>query len=84
MSLKIIFLGYLRQLHQADKAYVRRFLDDDQLTAAEVKQFSDVVAATMRDAVLQIRQGAAAPARKRRNRPAEGDAGQAKEPGTSG
>jgi hypothetical protein len=62
---------YLRQLHQADKAYVRRFLDDEPLTPAEVKQFSEVVAATMRDAVLQIRQGSGAPAQKRRNRAAE-------------
>jgi HEAT repeat protein len=56
MSLKVIFLGYLRQLHQADKAYVRRFLDDSPLLPEEVKEYSAMLSQTMRDAVLQIRQ----------------------------
>jgi hypothetical protein len=64
MALKVIFLGYLRQLHQADKAYVRRFLDDSPLGPDEVKQYSGLVAETMRDAILQIRQYSARPPRK--------------------
>lgn len=55
MSLKVIFLGYLRQLHQADQAYIRRFLEDPPLTPDVVRQYSDLVATTMRDAVLQVR-----------------------------
>ena len=64
MSLKIIFLGYLRQLHQADKAYVRRFLDDFLLPPEEVSQYSNVVAATMRDAIMAVHQYSARAPRK--------------------
>jgi HEAT repeat protein len=47
MQLKIIFLGYLRQLHQADQAYTRRLLESDTLSIADVSQFSQVVERTM-------------------------------------
>ena len=57
MALKVIFLGYLRQLHQADKAYVRRFLDDSPLQPSEVREYSAIVTETMRGAVAQIRRG---------------------------
>jgi hypothetical protein len=36
MNLKIVFLGFLRQLHQADSAYVRRLLDDKQVASEEI------------------------------------------------
>ncbi len=59
MTLKVIFLGYLRQLHQSDKAYVRRFLEESPLEPEDVKRYSAIVAETMRDAVAQIRSSSA-------------------------
>lgn len=64
MTLKVIFLGYLRQLHQADKAYVRRFLDDSPLRPDEVRLYSRIVAETMRDAVAQMHRHAVKPGRE--------------------
>jgi HEAT repeat protein len=54
MHLKVVFLGYLRQLHQIDQAYTRRLLDDEGLTTEEVKEFSDLAAVTMTAAVRQL------------------------------
>jgi HEAT repeat protein len=54
MYLKVIFLGYLRQLHQADQAYTRRMLEDQPLTVQDVGDFSDLIGETMRIAVEQL------------------------------
>jgi hypothetical protein len=54
MYLKIVFLGYLRQLHQADQAYTRRLLEADTMSVEDVRQFSMVVERTMEEAVRQL------------------------------
>jgi hypothetical protein len=54
MHLKVVFLAYLRQLHQTDQAYTRRLLDDKGLLVTEVAEFSKMVASTMSEAVLQL------------------------------
>jgi hypothetical protein len=54
MHLKVLFLGYLRQLHQADQAYTRRLLEDQQLTVTELQEFSNLVGTTMQSAVAGI------------------------------
>jgi len=54
MHLKVVFLGYLRQLHQIDQAYTRRLLDDEGMTPDEVKQFSDLAGVTMSQAVDRL------------------------------
>ncbi len=54
MYLKVVFLAYLRQLHQADQAYTRRLLEDKPLTPQEVDEFSKMVGTTMRIAVEQL------------------------------
>ena len=54
MYLKVIFLSYLRQLHQADQAYTRRLLEDKPLPSEEVHKFSSMVEATMRIAIQQL------------------------------
>lgn len=54
MHLKIIFLGYLRQLHQADQAYTRRLLEADILSIQDVSHFSQVVERTMERAVQHL------------------------------
>lgn len=42
MSLKLIFLAYLRQLNQTDQAYTRRLLENKPLTSQEVREFSEM------------------------------------------
>ena len=51
VRLQVVFLAYLRQLRQIDEAYVRRLLDDADFPASEVREFQQMVAATM-DATL--------------------------------
>lgn len=54
MHLKVVFLAYLRQLHQVDQAYTRRLLDDRPLASDEAAQYSNMADATMRAAVEQM------------------------------
>lgn len=53
MGLKIMFLAYLRRLHQADQAYTRRMLDDRPLNIEEVRWFSEVVGEIMASTIEQ-------------------------------
>lgn len=46
-ALKAVFLGYVRQLHQSDQAFIRRVLEADKLTAEETKGFNDLVEEVM-------------------------------------
>jgi len=57
MRLKIMFLAYLRRLHQADQAYTRRMLDDKLLSIEEVEWFSEVVARIMESTMEHTDQG---------------------------
>lgn len=73
MQLKVVFLGYLRQLHQIDQLYTRRMLERAPMTAREVQHFSDTVKATMADAmqhILRIDRKRMAPEEHRRKRSA--------------
>jgi len=54
MNLKVVFLAYLRQLHQTDQAYTRRFLDDRDFPASEVSSFSDMVGRIMKNALSEL------------------------------
>jgi hypothetical protein len=54
MYLKVVFLGYLRQLHQTDQAFTRRLLDEERLPAEELKNFGEMVAATMTSAISSL------------------------------
>jgi hypothetical protein len=51
MYLKVVFLGYLRQLHQTDQAFTRRLLDEERLLSQEVKEFGEMVGTTMTCAI---------------------------------
>jgi hypothetical protein len=53
MRLKMVFLAYLRRLHQTDQAYTRRLLDDEPITLDEVRGFADVVGNIMEGTVQQ-------------------------------
>lgn len=55
MSLKVIFLAYIRQLHQNDQAYTHRLLDDKSLTPQEVDEFSERVKMILLNTVEQLR-----------------------------
>ena len=57
MLVKIVFLSYLRRLHQADQAYTRRLLDDEVVTVDEVKLFADLIGGIMDDTVQQQLKG---------------------------
>ncbi len=54
MHLKIVFLAYLRQLHQTDQAYTRRLLEDRELSAGEVSSFTAMVGSSMAAALSEI------------------------------
>lgn len=54
MHVKVVFLGYLRQLHQVDQAYTRRLIEDQNLLLEEVEDFSNLVGETMKSAVEEI------------------------------
>lgn len=57
MLLKIVFLAYLRRLHQADQAYTRRILDDEPIDAEQVKLFADMVGHIMADTIEKQSKG---------------------------
>ena len=54
MSLKVVFLGYLRQLHQSDQAYVRRIFEDRELSLEELEKFSRQVESGMQAALESL------------------------------
>jgi hypothetical protein len=54
MNLKVVFLAYLRQLHQTDQAYTRRLLDDRDFSANEVSSFTDMVGRSMTRALSEL------------------------------
>ena len=58
MRVKMVFLAYLRRLHQADQAYARRMLDDAPVSVAEVQGFSDAVGVIMAQTLSQSLEGA--------------------------
>jgi hypothetical protein len=55
MRLKIVFLGYLHQLRQADQAYQRHMLEEKPVAAEEVAKFGTTIASCMEKAAEQIR-----------------------------
>jgi hypothetical protein len=54
VRLQVIFLAYLRQLRQIDEAYARRLLDEAEISANEVREFQQLVHATMNGALQEV------------------------------
>lgn len=54
MYMKIVFLGYLRQLHQIDQAFSRRMLEDRSLSTDETRDYSEIVDITMTSAIKRL------------------------------
>lgn len=55
MKLKVVFLGFLRQLHQADSAYVRRLLDDKSIAPPDLQSFQGLIEEAMHKAAEQLK-----------------------------
>jgi hypothetical protein len=55
MYLKIIFLGYLRQLHQADQGYIRRLIEKEPMSVEELKNFASIIDEDMKAAAEQLK-----------------------------
>ena len=54
LKLKIIFLAYLRQLHQLDQSYVSYLLGDKPISHDEISKFSDITKETMSNALKEL------------------------------
>jgi hypothetical protein len=54
MDLKVVFLAYLRQLHQTDQAYTRRLLEDKEFSASEVSSFTEMIGLSMTRALSEL------------------------------
>jgi hypothetical protein len=54
MHVKIIFLAYLRRLHQTDQAYTRLLLSGDRVTAEQLKDYTDIVGTIMERTAKQL------------------------------
>jgi hypothetical protein len=54
MRVKIVFLAYLRRLHQTDQAYTRLVLTGDRVTAEQLKEYSDVIGTIMEGTAKQL------------------------------
>ncbi len=54
MRLKLIFLAYLRDLHQIDQAFTRRMLDDKPMPLEEVDRFRVMIEQAMATGAQQL------------------------------
>jgi hypothetical protein len=54
MKIKIIFLAYLRRLHQTDQAFTRLLLDSERITADQLKVYSEIVGTVMEGTAKQL------------------------------
>jgi hypothetical protein len=54
MYLKVVFLAYIRQLHQTDQAFTHRMIDEDTVKSEELDKFALTVQKIMQNATEQI------------------------------
>ena len=54
MSLKVVFLAYLRQLFQSDQAYVRYILEGTTVSPEDLDRFAQRIASGMNTAIESI------------------------------
>lgn len=57
MTVKIIFLAYLRRLHQTDQSFTRLLLDNDKIPVDQLSAYSEVVGKIMGDTLTQLSKG---------------------------
>jgi hypothetical protein len=58
MHVKIIFLAYLRRLHQTDQAYTQLLLSGDRVTAEQLRDYTDIVGIIMERTAKQLKDAA--------------------------
>ncbi|XRA97181.1 HEAT repeat domain-containing protein [Pycnococcus provasolii] len=56
MWIKMVFLGYLRELQQADQSFGRRMLEDRLMTEEELNGFKRAIQDTMTKGLIHMRQ----------------------------
>ncbi|GHP01349.1 hypothetical protein PPROV_000010500 [Pycnococcus provasolii] len=56
MWIKMVFLGYLRELQQADQSFGRRMLEDRPMTEEELNGFKRAIQDTMTKGLIHMRQ----------------------------
>ena len=56
MKLKMVFLGYLRELSQMDQTFSRRLLDEDPIEESEIKFYTDNLHRIMHRALNELKQ----------------------------
>lgn len=56
MNFKIVFLAYLRNLHQTEQAFTRMIMEDEQLTTEKLGEFTELVNGMLREAVDKIKE----------------------------
>jgi hypothetical protein len=54
MYLKVVFLAYLRQLHQIDQAYTRLLLEKEKLSPGDIISYSEMIKTTMLTATEKL------------------------------
>ena len=55
MKLNVVFLGYLRQLHQVDQAFTKRLLESRVITTEDLKSFSELVGSAIERSTSNLR-----------------------------
>jgi HEAT repeat protein len=60
MRAKIIFLAYLRRLHQTDQAYTQLLLSGNRVTIEQLKAYTDIVGTVMERTAEQLADAASA------------------------
>ena len=51
MEIKVIFLGYLRQLHQSDQAYTRHLFESKEVSTRELGEFKTLISSSMSETI---------------------------------
>lgn len=54
MNFKVIFLAYLRQLHQADQTFTRHILEDEHLSTETLNEFTTMIGEMLEEAVEKM------------------------------
>ena len=54
MNFKIVFLAYLRNLHQAEQTFTRAIMEDEQVSTERLGEFTVLINGMLEEAILRI------------------------------
>jgi len=57
MTVKVLFLAYLRRLHQTDQSFTRLLLDNDKITGEQLNEYSQLVGSIMGETLAELAKG---------------------------